>query len=564
MLTGLKAWRFGTVLGVFLLVMAGISWRLVDLQVVDNEFLRQQGDVRTIRVESIDAHRGVVTDRHGEPLAVSTPVQTLWANPSETDPEDPGLAALARVIGMSEGALRQRLRDYAGREFIYLRRKVQPAMAREALELGIGGIYSRQEYRRYYPAGEVTAHIVGFTNIDEDGQEGIELAYNQWLTGEPGRKRVLKDNRGRVIKDLMLIRDARPGKDMELSIDLRLQYLAYRELKAVVSAHKARGGTLVMLDVNTGEVLAMANQGSYNPNDRSQLDPANLRNKAITDLFEPGSTMKPITVAAALESGKYKPETLIDTSPGYRRFGRFTIRDFRDYGALSLNDIIVKSSNVGVSKIATELGGDVLRNLYARLGIGQATGIGFPGEAVGVLPARPKWRPVEEATLSYGYGLSVNALQLAQAYMVLANGGIRYPVSLLKQDQKPEGHRVLSEEVTLAVRNMLRNAVAKGTGGRAQPGLYAAGGKTGTVHLVGAQGYEDSQYKAIFAGMAPIDDPRIVTVVAVDAPQSGEYYGGEVAAPVFARVMGDALRLLNVKPELEVSDAKATASGERG
>lgn len=564
MLTGLKAWRFGTVLGVFLLVMAGISWRLVDLQVVDNEFLRQQGDVRTIRVESIDAHRGVVTDRHGEPLAVSTPVQTLWANPSETDPEDPGLAALARVIGMSEGALRQRLRDYAGREFIYLRRKVQPAMAREALELGIGGIYSRQEYRRYYPAGEVTAHIVGFTNIDEDGQEGIELAYNQWLTGEPGRKRVLKDNRGRVIKDLMLIRDARPGKDMELSIDLRLQYLAYRELKAVVSAHKARGGTLVMLDVNTGEVLAMANQGSYNPNDRSQLDPANLRNKAITDLFEPGSTMKPITVAAALESGKYKPETLIDTSPGYRRFGRFTIRDFRDYGALSLNDIIVKSSNVGVSKIATELGGDVLRNLYARLGIGQATGIGFPGEAVGVLPARPKWRPVEEATLSYGYGLSVNALQLAQAYMVLANGGIRYPVSLLKQDQKPEGHRVLSEEVTLAVRNMLRTAVAKGTGGRAQPGLYAAGGKTGTVHLVGAQGYEDSQYKAIFAGMAPIDDPRIVTVVAVDAPQSGEYYGGEVAAPVFARVMGDALRLLNVKPELEVSDAKATASGERG
>jgi len=563
-LTGLKAWRFGTVLGVFLLVMAGISWRLVDLQVVDNEFLRQQGDVRTIRVESIDAHRGVVADRHGEPLAVSTPVQTLWANPSETDPEDPGLAALARVIGMSEGALRQRLRDYAGREFIYLRRKVQPAMAREALEMGIGGIYSRQEYRRYYPAGEVTAHIVGFTNIDEDGQEGIELAYNQWLTGEPGRKRVLKDNRGRVIKDLMLIRDARPGKDMELSIDLRLQYLAYRELKAVVSAHKARGGTLVMLDVNTGEVLAMANQGSYNPNDRSQLDPANLRNKAITDLFEPGSTMKPITVAAALESGKYKPETLIDTSPGYRRFGRFTIRDFRDYGALSLNDIIVKSSNVGVSKIATELGGDVLRNLYARLGIGQATGIGFPGEAVGVLPARPKWRPVEEATLSYGYGLSVNALQLAQAYMVLANGGIRYPVSLLKQDQKPEGHRVLSEEVTLAVRNMLRNAVAKGTGGRAQPGLYAAGGKTGTVHLVGAQGYEDSQYKAIFAGMAPIDDPRIVTVVAVDAPQSGEYYGGEVAAPVFARVMGDALRLLNVKPELEVSDAKATASGERG
>jgi cell division protein FtsI (penicillin-binding protein 3) len=562
-LAGLKAWRFGTVLGVFLLVMAGITWRLVDLQVVDNEFLREQGDVRTIRVESIDAHRGMVTDRHGEPLAVSTPVQTLWANPSETDPEDPRLTALARTLGLPEGSLRQRLRDYAGREFIYLRRKVQPSMAREALELGIGGIYARQEYRRYYPAGEVTAHVVGFTNIDEEGQEGIELAYDRWLSGEPGLKRVLKDNRGRVIKDLMLIRDASPGKTMELSIDLRLQYLAYRELKAVVGAHKARGGTLVMLDVDSGEVLAMVNQGSYNPNDRSQLAPENLRNKAITDLFEPGSTMKPITIAAALETGKYQADSTIDTSPGYRRFGRFTIRDARNYGVMDLNEIIVKSSNVGVSKIATDLGGDVLRSVYARLGIGQATGIGFPGEAVGVLPARPKWRPVEEATLSYGYGLSVNALQLAQAYMVLANGGVRYPVSLMKQEQPPVGQRVLSEQVTLAVRNMLKEAVARGTGGRAQPGLYAAGGKTGTVHLVGAQGYEDSQYKAIFAGMAPIDDPRIVTVVAVDAPQSGEYYGGEVAAPVFARVMGDALRLLNVKPELEVTDASASGSGER-
>ena len=566
LVAGLKAWRFGSVLGVFLLVVAGIGWRLVDLHVVDNDFLRKQGDVRTIRVESIDAHRGVVTDRHGEPLAVSTPVQTVWANPSETDPEDPQLAALARILGLSEGALRERLRQYAGREFIYLRRKVQPSMAREALALGVGGIYARQEYRRYYPAGEVTAHVVGFTDIDEHGQEGIELAYNKWLTGESGQKRVLKDNRGRVIKDLMLIRDARPGKDLELSIDLRLQYLAYRELKAVVGAHKARGGTLVMLDVDTGEVLAMVNQGSYNPNDRSQLAAENLRNKAITDLFEPGSTMKPLTIAAALESGEYTVNSTIDTSPGFRRFGRFTIRDHRNYGVLDLTEIIVKSSNVGVSNIATDLGGDTLRNLYARLGLGQATGIGFPGEAVGVLPAPPKWRPVEESTLSYGYGMSVNALQLAQAYMVIANGGIRYPLSLMRQEQRPQGQRVLSEQVTRAVRDMLKQAVARGTGKRARPGLYAAGGKTGTVHLVGANGYEDSQYKAIFAGMAPIDDPRIVTVVAVDAPQAGEYYGGEVAAPVFARVMGDALRLLNVKPELEVSETRVSqvTSGGRG
>jgi len=564
--TGLEAWRFGVVLGVFLLVMVGIGWRLVDLHLVDNEFLRQQGDVRTLRVEPIEAHRGVIMDRHGEPLAVSTPVQTVWANPSEVDLADPKFAELAGLLDLSEGGLRQRLKDTASREFIYLRRKVQPSLAREALALGMAGIYDRQDYRRYYPAGEVTAHVVGFTNIDEQGQEGIELAYNRWLVGEPGRKRVLKDNRGRVIKDLMLIRDAKPGKDLELSIDLRLQYLAYRELKAVVGAHKARGGTLVMLDVDTGEVLAMVNQRSYNPNDRNQLVPANLRNKAITDLFEPGSTMKPFTVAAALASGDYRADTTIDTSPGYRRFGRFTIRDARNYGVMNLSEIIVKSSNVGVSRIANDLGGDALRSFYAKLGLGQGTGIGFPGEAVGVLPARPDWQPVEEATLSYGYGLSVNALQLAQAYMVLANGGTRYPLSLIRQDERPQGQRVLSEQVSLAVRNMLGKAVAEGTGGRAQPDLYAAGGKTGTVHLVGAHGYEKDQYKAIFAGMAPIDNPKIVTVVAVDAPQAGEYYGGEVAAPVFARVMSDALRLLNVKPQLEVTGAKAlqATSGERG
>ena len=564
--SGLKAWRYGSVLGVFLLVVGALGWRLVDLHVVDNEFLRKQGDVRTIRVESIDAHRGVVSDRYGEPLAVSTPVQTLWANPSEVDPAEARLTNLARLLNISEAGLRERLATYADREFIYLRRKVQPGLAKEVMALDINGVYSRQEYRRYYPAGEVTAHVVGFTNIDERGQEGMELAYNQWLSGESGRKRVLKDNRGRIIKDLTLIRDASPGHNLQLSIDLRLQYLAYRELKAVVQAHSARGGTLVMLDVDTGEVLAMVNQGSYNPNDRSQLAAENLRNKAITDLFEPGSTMKPVAMAAALESGEYSMNTTIDTSPGYRRFGRFTIRDHRNYGVISLTDIIAKSSNVGISRIATDIGGDTIRNLYSRLGLGQPTGIGFPGEAVGVLPSPPKWRPVEEATLSYGYGLSVNALQLAQAYMVIANGGVRYPLSLIKLDREPEGQRVLSEKVTYEVRNMLREVVVRGSGKRAQPGFYSAGGKTGTVHLVGKQGYEDSQYKAIFAGMAPIENPRIVTVVAVDAPQSGEYYGGEVAAPVFARVMSDALRLLNVKPELEVGDAQASeqTAGERG
>ncbi|MDX1755759.1 MAG: penicillin-binding protein 2 [Marinobacter sp.] len=563
---GLQAWRFGSVVGVFLVVVGVLAWRLVDLHVVDQEFLRRQGDVRTIRVENVDAHRGMITDRYGEPLAVSTPVQTVWANPSEMDPDDPRLTNAARLLDLSEAELRSRIRRYGERRFIYVQRKVQPSLAREVMALRIPGLYSRREYQRFYPAGEVTSHVVGFTNIDGRGQEGIELSYNDWLRGEPGAKRVLKDNRGRIINDLSLIRDASPGRDLSLSIDLRLQYLAYRELKAVVAAHNAHGGTLVMLDVDTGEVLAMVNQHSYNPNDRSQLSPERLRNKAITDLFEPGSPMKPITMAAALESGRYTINSTIDTSPGYRRFGRFTIRDMRNYGVIDMTTIIAKSSNVGISRIANDLGGDMIRDLYFRMGLGQATGIGFPGEAVGVLPAPPRWRPVEEATLSYGYGISVNALQLAQAYMVLANGGIRYPVSLLKLTEPPAGERVLSERVTAQVRGMLREVVEHGTGRQAQPGFYSAGGKTGTVHLLGKNGYEDSEYKAIFAGMAPIDNPRIVTVVAVDAPQAGEYYGGEVAAPVFARVMGDALRLLNVKPELEIGEATGPAgtSGERG
>ena len=564
----IAGWRHATVLGVFLLVTVALAWRLVDLHVVDQDFLRKQGEARTTRVEAIEAHRGMITDRNGEPLAVSTPVETIWANPGEANPGDERIATLARLLEINESKLRSRLKRYSGREFIYVRRKVQPDLARQVKALGIPGIYSRREYRRYYPAGEVTAHVVGFTNIDEHGQEGIELAYNDWMSGEPGAKRVLKDRRGHVIKDLSLIKDARPGRDIELSLDLRLQYLAYRELKAVVQAHNARGGTLVMLDVNTGEVLAMVNQNSYNPNDRSQLDPRNLRNKAITDLFEPGSTVKPITAALALESGKFTEQTRIDTSPGFLRFGRFTIRDTSNHHVLDLKGIIAKSSNVGMSKVAAELGGDAIRDTFFRFGLGQATGIGFPGEALGVLPSPPRWRPVEVAALSYGYGLSVNALQLAQAYMVIANGGIRYPVSLIKKDQPPVGERVISEKVSSEVRQMLKAVIEEGTGKRAKIGIYEAGGKTGTVHLVGAGGYEDSEYKALFAGLAPVDNPRIVSVVAIDAPQGGEYYGGEVAAPVFSRGMGDALRLLNVRPDLDsdadVADKTPAKSEGRG
>lgn len=561
-----SAWRFVFVVSVFLAAGVTLGWRLVDLHVVDQAFLNQQGEVRSTRIDPVEAHRGMLTDRKGQPLAVSTPVETIWANPRDIDADDPRIARVARVLDISEADLRRRLRTHQNRQFIYVRRKVQPELADAVMAQDVPGFHTRRDYRRYYPTGEVSAHLTGFTNIDEQGQEGIELTYNDWLSGQAGAKRVVQDNRGRVIKDLSLVREAKPGKDLALSIDLRLQYLAYRELKAVVQAHDARSGTLVMLDVDTGEVLAMVNQPSFNPNDRSQLDPRRLRNRAITDLFEPGSTMKPFSATAALETGAFTPRTRVETSPGYLRFGQYTIRDTRNHGELSLSEVISESSNVGMSKVAGEIGGNTIRNLYYRVGFGQATGVGFPGEAVGVLPAPPEWRPVEVATLSYGYGMSVNALQLAQAYMVLANGGVRYPISLLKQDEAPEGERVIPEAVSRQVRGMLRKVVEEGTGRRGAPAIYDAGGKTGTVHLVGAGGYQKSQYKAIFAGVAPADNPRVACVVAVDAPSNGEYYGGEVAAPVFARVVNDALRLMNARPDIDGTSVAQSPvdDGERG
>ncbi|XOZ33499.1 peptidoglycan D,D-transpeptidase FtsI family protein [Halomonadaceae bacterium KBTZ08] len=557
-------WRHLLVLVAVMGAAVAVAGRLVQLQVLDNEFLRRQGEARTARVEPIDAHRGVIRDRHGEPLAVSTPVKTLWANPGELGPDDPAISKLAKVAELDEAKLRERLADNSEREFLYLRRKVQPALARSVMDLGVSGVYSRREYRRYYPAGEVTSHVIGFTNIDEQGQEGLELSYNEWLAGDKGSKRVLRDNRGRTIRELGPIREAQPGNELTLSLDLRLQYLAYRELKAAVEAHEARGGTVVMMDVDSGEVLAMANQPALNPNDRGQRDPARVRNRAITDLYEPGSTVKPFTAAAAIESGKFTPHTVVNTSPGYRQMGAYTIRDHRDYGRLSLTGIVVHSSNVGISRVASDLSGEQLQSLFYRVGFGQSTGIGFPGESVGILPASVNLRPVEVAALSYGYGLSVNALQMAQAYMTLANGGVRYPVSLLKNDEPPRGERVMSRKTARQVRTMLAKVVKDGTGSRADQGIYQLAGKTGTVHLIGASGYESDQYKALFAGMGPVDEPEVVTVVAVDAPSRTEYYGGEVAAPIFGRIMGDALRLLNVSPSRGTSMVQEAKGSEGG
>lgn len=547
---GIAVWRFWFVVSVFAVAVLALLYRAVELQVVDRAFLRGQGDARTIRYEKIDAHRGMISDRFGEPLAVSTPVETVWANPQELDLTPRQLKSLAKKLEVSEAWLENRISQNRTREFIYLKRKISPSQAARVTGLELEGVYSRREYKRFYPAGEVASHVVGFTNIDEMGQEGVELAYEDWLTGHPGKKRVLKDRRGSVVKDLDLIQDAQPGRSLNLSLDMRVQYLAYRELKAAVLAHKAKAGSMVILDVETGEVLAMVNQPSYNPNNRESLATSALRNRAITDVFEPGSTVKPVTIAAALESGKYYPATTIDTAPGYFRVGRKSIRDHRNYGVIDLSTIIAKSSNVGTSKIALDLSGEVVWDMFYRMGFGQATGTGFPGESIGLLRNPVKWRPIEVATMSYGYGVSVNALQLAQMYMVLGNDGLKAPVSLLKVEEQVVTDKVMAAGVAQNVRRMLKKVVEKGgTGTRAKVAAYDVGGKSGTVHSVGRSGYEESQYKALFAGVAPIEAPRVAAVVVIDGPQGQEYYGGEVAAPIFSRVMAGTMRLLNVTPD---------------
>ncbi|WP_094709932.1 penicillin-binding protein 2 [Hahella sp. CCB-MM4] len=561
-------WRFLLVLLVLAGCFAVVAWRAVDLQVIDHEFLSGQGDLRTVRVEDIPATRGKILDRNGEPLAVSAPVVTLWANPRQVDISNPGWSALAELLGSSAEELKGRLEQNFEREFIYIQRQMAPELADAAMKLNLEGLYSQRDFKRYYPAGEVAAHVVGMTDIDEKGQEGIELIFDQYLQDTPGKKKVLKDRRGFVVQDLSLIQDALPGKDLQLSIDLRLQYMAYRELKAVVEAHRAHSASMVILDVRTGEVLAMVNQPSYNPNNRESIQAEKLRNRAVTDLFEPGSTMKPFTMSAALSSGMYTPDSVIDTSPGYLRMNGRTIRDHRNYGKLTLTKVVVKSSNVGTSRIAFKVGGEAVWETFFNAGFGQSTGIEYPGEAIGSLPNYSNWKPVRLATLSYGYGLSTTTLQLAQAYMSIASGGMRHPVSLIKGGQKGlPSQRVMSEKVAESLKGILEQVVLQGgTGTRAHISEYRVAGKTGTVHNISAGGgYAEDDYTSVFAGLAPVENSRLAMVVAVNGPQSGEYYGGEVSAPVFSRVMANSLRLLNVAPDIHPAlMASASKKAERG
>ncbi|MFT6916085.1 MAG: cell division protein FtsI (penicillin-binding protein 3) [Motiliproteus sp.] len=527
-----------------------VAAKIVYLHLFENEFLKGQGDARSLRVVSIPGHRGMILDRNGEPLAVSAPVESIWFDPREFVADDAQLPVLAGALDMSTARLQRLIKASAGKKFVYLNRQMAPTDAEQVVALGISGVYSQSEYKRYYPAAEVATHLVGFTNVDGAGQEGMELAYDEWLRGAEGSKRVLKDRLGRTIKDIEDLTKANPGDDLTLSIDLRIQYLAYRELKAAVQQHRARSGSAVVLDVATGEVLAMVNQPSYNPNDRSVLEVSHLRNRATTDTFEPGSTMKPLTIAAAMASGKYTADSEIDTSPGYLRVKGNTIRDHKNYGVLDLSHIISKSSNVGASKLALSLEPDAIRNMFSNAGLGRVTGSGFPGERVGKLPYVPAKRLVERVTMSYGYGLAVTPLQLAQAYMAFGGGGVRRDLSLLKTAKPMPGERIMPEPVARQILDMMEQVTLKGgTGSRAQVPAFRVGGKTGTVHKVGSDGYEDDQYVAIFAGIAPIQDPRFVAIVVVDEPRGQQYYGGEVAAPVFSRIMAGTLRLMNVAPD---------------
>ena len=544
-----------------------LGWRAVDQQIFETDFLQNEGQRRHLRVVEIPAHRGMITDREGAPLAISTPVDSVWANPRLLSPDRRVLAPLAKLLGLKVDAIRQLLARHSHRSFVYLKRRVNPDLVERLHTLlknqGISGVGLQREYRRFYPGGEVFSHVVGFTNVDDRGQEGLELAYEEWLRGKPGRKRVIRDGLARVVKDVESIRPPQPGRDLVLSIDRRLQFLAYRELKGAVTRNKAKAGTVVILDVASGEVLAMVNQPSYNPNGSKRGRRGRFRNRAVTDVFEPGSTMKPFTVAAALESGRYRPETLVDTSPGYIKVGRYRVRDHDDLGLIDLTTVIRKSSNVGAGKIALDLPREQLWGLYHRVGFGDPTDTGFPGEANGQLTPYARWARIDQATLSFGYGLSVTALQLARAYAVLAADGLRRPVSLLRRQQPPVAERVLGADSARAVRAMMETVVsAGGTAPRAAVPGYRVAGKTGTVKKSIAGGYAKKRYLALFAGMIPASDPRLVMVVMIDEPSAGKYYGGQVAAPVFSRVMAGAMRLLNIAPDgLQPQSPRIAAAG---
>ena len=538
------------VLALFAIAAVAVASRVFYLQILNKEFLINEGNARSIRSVAIPAYRGMITDRNGEPLAVSTPVASVWAVPGKALDSGADLRQLAALLDTPAEQLRQSLSARRDRNFFYLKRHVPPDTARRVRALKIPGINTGKEYKRYYPLGEVASHLIGFTNIDDEGQEGIELAFDDWLRGDPGRKRVLKDLYGSIVKDIENIKQSVPGQTLALALDQRLQYLAYRELKTAVLNNRARGGMLLLLGVRTGEVLALAVQPPFNPNNRADINNSHYRNRVVTDVFEPGSTMKPFTIAAALMSGMYQPETTVDTAPGRLSIGRYSISDINNYGTLSISDVIRKSSNVGSTKVALSLGPERIWKLHNNIGFGSPTMSGYPGEVTGTLTDFAGWSEIDLATVSYGYGISVTTMQLAQAYSVIATGGLLYPISFQKVSVLPEPRRVMPEMVAFEVNGMMRSVIGTGgSGRRAAVEGYHIAGKTGTVHKTSDSGYEEDRYVSLFAGFAPATEPRLVLVVVIDDPGAGQYFGGQVAAPVFSNVMHGALRILNIPPD---------------
>jgi cell division protein FtsI (penicillin-binding protein 3) len=544
--------RLRVVLGALVLIAVALVARAVDLQLLDEGFLEGQGDARFTRVAKLSAIRGGIYDRNGEPLAASTPVDTVWANPPEVMSAADQIPRLAEALNRDKKWLTQVITSNLDREFVYLVRHMRPSDATQVAELKIPGIYLLREYQRFYPAGEVTGHLLGFTKkYDDIGQEGLELAYDRWLGAQAGAKRVIQDRYGRTVEDVESIRAPRPGEDLITSIDLRIQYLAYRELKAAVHEHQAKGGSVVVLDIDTGEVIAMVNQPAYNPNDRDQVAASRYRNRAATDIFEPGSSIKPFIAAAGIASGRYHPSTIIDTSPGFVRVGSKNIPDKHNLGPISLTTVIAKSSNVGMTKMAMTLAPQSMHTTLRAFGFGEVTGSGFPGESAGLLYDPSHWRKIEQATISYGYGLSVTPLQLARAYAILGAGGIRRPVTLRRVEGAVPGERVVDARVAQEMLTMMESVVSQdgATGYRAALVGYRVAGKTGTAWTADAGGYSSDRYKASFGGVVPASHPRLAAIVVIDEPGGRQFYGGDVAAPVFANVMAGALRLLGVPPD---------------
>lgn len=537
-------------LSTMLLAMLVLVGRAVYLQVLNKEFLQDKGDMQHVGAVSVSAYRGQIQDRNGEPLAISTPVQSIWLNPRQLkDAERDKLWQMAKILDIPEKELRAFLKKEEGKRFVYLRRQINPALAEKVKALEITGVYFEREFKRFYPAGAVSGHLLGFTNIDDVGQEGMEHGYEHILRGKIGKKRVIKDGKGQIIKDVENIEEAEAGRDLVLTIDERIQYLAYRELQRAVLEHKAHSASLVVLDAKNGDVLASVSQPAFNPNNRKELSSSRYRNRAMVDSFEPGSTVKPFVIAAALDGGYVDPNVLIETH-GIYRLGHNVVKDVHNYGTLDLTHVLQKSSNIAVTQIAMTMPPEYFWGVYSKLGFGTSAGVGFPGEASGSLLDYQGWHDFDQAILSFGYGVSTSILQLARAYTALADDGIVHSVTLLKRDEDPDAQRIFRPETARRVREMLETVISKeGTAYQARVEGYRVAGKTGTVKKATAGGYAADKYLSVFVGMAPASDPRFIIAIVVDEPTTGQYYGGLVAAPAFSKVMGGILRIYGVEPD---------------